>query len=294
MKFIFLVFILMNITMAKESQSINLGYFYEKFFVSEKTAKLGVKLWNKQIKKLNYGLDIKIKFYDRFDTLISDYNKSKKLDVISISPYIYFENIKILKNITKEMWSLKRVNTVFETYYLIKQKNKNLSFKDIRNKKVFLKKGDDSASIWFDSLILDRFKKSSFDIINRKTLQKTQSVVLQVFFNKDDFAVVSKTSFDSMKELNPQILRKVEIIKKSKPIFLSTIGLIRKDINEDKSQQMKELSKSLNKQFFAKDVLALANIDKVIIITSKDLQEYRDFYLKYKKNQDLFSLKKSK
>ena len=61
--------------------------------------------------------------------------------------------------------------------------------------------------------------------------QKTKKLIFNVFFNKDSVSVVSRRLYRDMLELNPQIKNKIEILKKSKAIFLSGVGFTNKKIN---------------------------------------------------------------
>ena len=64
------------------------------------------------------------------------------------------------------------------------------------------------------------------------SLKKQASIVYKVFFKKNTFAVVPKVTYETVAELNPQIKRKVKILRKSKAIFVSLVGLFNKNMNK--------------------------------------------------------------
>lgn len=97
---------------------------------------------------------------------------------------------------------------------LLARTDKNInSIKDLRGKRLIIPEHHELAEIFLDTLTLKNYhipyKKlfSSIDI-----LKKDKRIVLDLFFDKADVALVNEGAFELMKELNPQLNEKIKII----------------------------------------------------------------------------------
>lgn len=230
MKIIRLFFCILIISIssyAKES-GINIGILYDKIFTTKKEAIVASKIWVRYLEERGYK-NVTIKYYKNENILIADF-LNNKLSTILGTYEMYYKNRFILDNASKRRWIPSLRNKTFEQYYLIKNKDSDISFSNLENKVIYFK--DNIGRMWLDSLILSKYKKSIFNVFDDVIeIKKSHKLIFNVFFNKNQLSIVSKKLYEDMLKLNPQIQNKIKIIKKSKKIFISAIGFSNKKIN---------------------------------------------------------------
>ncbi len=122
-------------------------------------------------------------------------------------------------------------------------------------------------------------------IKKRNFKQKNKRLLLDVYFNKSDFTVISKAIYDDMLLLNPAMKKNLLIIEKSDPIFFSALGLFHKDTPQKIVDNFYTLVNNniFNKNFseFFK-ILNLYNLQKTSFNELKTLDKYFDNYNKLK------------
>ncbi|MDP2363383.1 MAG: PhnD/SsuA/transferrin family substrate-binding protein, partial [Ignavibacteria bacterium] len=167
-------------------------------------------------------------------------------------------------------------------YYLItnkKQKIKNIS--DLKNGsiKLLARSLGQVPSLWLDKILRDNklpvkekfFNNISFDY-------KPTNVVLPVFFNKIDAAIISKPSFELMCELNPQILKQADIIEISDPLLFGVICFDTKSKNKKRETFLYDTLLSLTNDASGKQLMGLFNVDKIIPFKEEYMQNYLKLY----------------
>merc|ERR1711879_417986 len=130
------------------------------------------------------------------------------------------------KNI-KNIWSLSIDNEINTQYYLLANKSKNNNgFSDLKNKTFSIKEDDAIAINWLNKKSYEKNKTKAKNLLKKINEEKNdRRVLLNVFFGKVDYAIITKKAWEDLLSFNPSIKNKVEIIDKSKKIFIPFIGV---------------------------------------------------------------------
>ncbi|WP_121628653.1 PhnD/SsuA/transferrin family substrate-binding protein [Poseidonibacter antarcticus] len=258
------------------------GFLSEGTLLSSfKDARVALKVWLEDV-AVRYEGKLNIEFYDNSDSL---YNalKNNELDMVVLDLPFFFKNKKDILETCDNFWALNMLDDKYSQYYLIAKKSLNAkNFKDIKGKTISLKKGNIGASVWLDKNSLISNKKSSKKITKRILEKKKESTaILNVFFNKSDFAIVRKKTWDIISELNPTISKKLEIVQKSEKIHIPFIGLFRKDINKLSIESFFKLSKDLNEIKGSQHIIALLKFNSLFRVNDDYLKNLDKYYNEY-------------
>ena len=251
-----------------------------------KNAKLSLKVWIKNIAS-KYDINLDIVFFDSAEDMYNSYSIGE-LDMAVSSLSFFFQNKKDILKSSDTFWSATLGEELFSQYYLIAKKSLNAKgFIDIKNKTLSLENNNNGSFIWLDKNSLIYNKKSSNIILKKIFVNKNDSTsLLNVFFNKSDFAIVRKETWDIAIELNPSLTKKLEIIKKSEKSYLSFIGFFRKNGNKkvlDAFFKLNEDLKGINQNEHVRELLRFNSIYKVDVNSLKNLAKYYEEYFVLKK-----------
>jgi ABC-type phosphate/phosphonate transport system substrate-binding protein len=172
-------------------------------------------------KKLNKDVDFSYKIFSSFEEMKKAI-KENSVDLISLSTAEYYElkkDCKIYPYLT-----IKLTDDIYDQYCLIAHVNSEVkTIKDVLGKNLSIPVPkyhvlmEEWLNVALDNANLDEPKKT-FKVI--KTVNKESNAVYDVFFNHSDCAVVRKSVFNTICELNPQVKLMLKIIGSSKPIVL--------------------------------------------------------------------------
>ncbi len=181
---------------------------------SFKEGKEALRTWLYKIAE-SKNCKINVRFYKDMDILYSKL-KSNDLDMAVFSPRFFFKDHEGIKNFSNHFWSLAKKKEKRIQYYFIGWKNTEIKdFKGIKNKIISVERASKPAFIWLDKNSLIENKKTYKKVVKTiKYEQKDSRVLLDVFFKKVDLGIVKKSTWDTMIELNPAILKRIKIIKK--------------------------------------------------------------------------------
>lgn len=268
--------IILTTSLFSNEKVIKLGILYEKLFTTSKEAKIGAKVWIKQMEKQHYGSKIELKFYNNEKKLMKDY-KNKKIIAIISDASLYYEHKKELDALSKDKWIMSNTNKVFDKYYLIRNKKFHFSFNDLEDKNFFFK--DEMSAVWFEYVML----KNGIEIKPSRLykIEKPRKLIFNCFFNKNDLAIVSKDLYDSMVSLNPQIKKRTDIVMESESIFFNGIGFTRKNIKKYQDRIFDSMTNNLLSVDNDFKELSFINIQKVFILRDGDLADTDIFYKNY-------------
>lgn len=142
---------------------------------------------------------------------------------------------------------------------------------------------NDTYSTWLDFLSLKNLNKPYKKLIaNQLISSKSSTALLDVYFNKADFFVIEKETYNNMLILNPSIEKKLKIVEKSPEIFFSAVTVIQKDTSIELIGLINQIlvNKTFKDDF--KEFLKLINLDSATRVEFEDLKEYEKFYSEYK------------
>ena len=258
---ILLVFFISLSVYAKE---ITLASLYNSFSMSKDEAKKASIIWKKEMKKEYPKYDFNVILYKDAKKILKDYI-DKKIQVIIADEQFYFRNKKELENLSNYIYILSNNEKVFHQFYLLKNKKSDL--KNTKNLKAIFR--------YYPSL--NWLKSLNLDIKDIKRVENEKKLIFDVFFNKNSISVVKKELYDSMIELNPQITKRIEVIKKSKTIFIDALGFMRSD--DDKINRIFNAStKRINSSNSNFEVNQYIQLQKLFLLKDKELKPLYDFY----------------
>lgn len=282
--FIFIIFISISLN-ANIKKDIHIGLSIKK---SNSIAQSKIKsVINRFILEINKNLDGNIYFEIINDEkkLINKFKEFKNLNIIITYPDSYFRNKEVIQKNTSEV-SLYSNKAEFIQYYLIaNKKSKIKNINDIRNKRFEIYENDDKYNIWLDYLTRKEFNLSYKKLISGENFtNKENMLVLNTYFNKSDFTVVSKNTYEDMLILNPSLKYKLQVIKKSKPIYVDMLSFVHIDTPSKVAEKIKEIffNKLFQKKFnYLFNVINNTSATKEI--TFEELKELEEFYYEYSK-----------
>lgn len=282
-KLLIIVFFFISDLVAND-EKIKIGILYEKIFTTKKEAKIGARLWIKQMKEKDKKLNLEVLFYKNEKKLLEDY-KNKNISILISSSTLYYENKKFIDNITNHKWIMSLSKGIFDKYYLIKNKENRTNLKSMNNSSIYYK--EEMSKVWLNYLF---YKNKNYNSNNNlKKIEKESSLVFNVFFNKDKISIIPKNSYDSIVSLNPQIKQRVEVLEESDTIFFNGIGLTRKNVNKKIKRVIETLKVNFHENKSEYDALSFADIRKIYVLEENDLDKTDAFYeeyLKLKKNRN--------
>lgn len=275
-KIFLLIFI--NIFMFADSTTTTFGVLIKKFH-NNNYLELIINVIEKNFQDKNHTIKVKIKIYKNKDLLFNDL-RNEKLKGIIINPFIYFENKKIVHKLTKDRWSLSFNNQDTEEYYLLANAKEKNIFKNINKYKLITLDGLDNSYTWFKYLIY----KNKYKNIQEKDhlfFTKENKIIYNIFFNQKSLGVITKVAYDTMIELNPQLKKKVKIIKKSDKIFISFLGFSHFNITKEETEYLYSFSSKI-KDFLGDSQLAsTSNISISHSFDKHKIKKLEDFHRKY-------------
>lgn len=281
-KVVFLFFLLLS---TLNSQEINIGVLYKNVFASQKEAKVGAKLWQKQMQRKFPDISLNTLFYKNGKKLIEDYEKGMITNIV-LDPTFYFMNKKILDKYTSLKWILNYSEDKFINYYLIKNTESNFDIKNFDIKNIFY--NNELEKVWFEKLVYENYKTNPKRILKKlKRTVKRKKLMYNVFFDKDNISIINKDLYDSMVALNPQIKHQIQIVKESKKIFFIGMGIVRKSLTSEQERITKMMNKELNNNPKSFEFLSFMDVNKVYFFEdNKELEEVEQFYEEYFKLKD--------
>lgn len=216
------------------------------------------------------------------DEVLKAFEK-KEFDVMLCSPEFYFENKKELASNIRNIYTNPEGKTVVEEYYLLKNINNPNTFMNQKKLTIHYPLIYRSTKIWLDMLIYENHKKSFKEVIFKsKRYSKEGKIAYKVFFDKNAFGIITKNTYELVMELNPQIRKQVKIIKKSKPMFISTIFLEHNKVDSKRSKKLIDFIN--NKDGFLGNTKNSQGIllSKISLVKEEDLEIIEAYYKKHK------------
>lgn len=274
------LFILLNSLYAKE-QIVRVGYLIDSSELSAKRTEVLINIITKKIKNSSYGSNFVLINYNNVYKAIDDY-LNENLTIIAIPVHNYFEEKERLREKTFKSWSINFSEKNYEQFYLIKNRQSNYDLKDIYKSNFYIKGSSISGKIWIDYLLLKEFKHNYKTIFYEDNfLEKDYQLLTRVFFDKDSMAVINKDAYEYIKELNPQILNKIDILKRSEEIFSSIMLLVSDDIHPHSYNDIKSSFDKFNTVFAGLGFNSLTKVTHHGMDNDNYLKEYEFFYKKY-------------
>lgn len=229
------------------------------------------------------------------ENLIKEYSR-KKYNVI---PPTTFSNVKELESLLKleevevlimhstEFLQIKNSDIVepicvavrdgspYDIFYLLVNRKSNYKkIEDLIGKKILVASPfeGDMPVIWTDKLLkLKKLKSKEKYFSSIEYFDKPLPAILPVFFNKADACIMTKSLFETVSELNPQLREELIPIEISQPISIGLVTIRKNISSQDLKDDIKTAFLNMHKTANGKQYLNIFRIEKVI--------EFKEEYL---------------
>ncbi len=288
MRYILLLFFLISILFANEHKQIldnkeisNYGFYSKGSFLSKfKNSQLALKMLGEEIGKA-YDTKVNIIFYKDNIDVYKAFKTNNKLTMIILGTKFFYENKEEIDKIANSYWTIALNTKAYRQLYLISN-HKNHNFKDIKNKIVSFNKYDKTAFTWINKKSFELFKKPLFKLTQNIIEEKSESVaLLKVFFKKSNMAVITKSTWDTMVELNPSIKNKIKIIQKSNYNQIPVIGIFKNNTSSFLLNSFFDFTGNLNSNLRNKQIVNILKIDYIYKINKQELDKLGLYYKEY-------------
>jgi len=263
------LFVTINILYANNVQkSYNFGYINGSMSnYSKKDLKLTMDIWMKEVTK-NLG-DVNMIFYDDPRGAAKDI-KDGKLDYISAFPIVFVKYFDI--GLLSDGFTGGIKKQKLQKFVVLVRTKSNKNIEKLKNVKVGIQANDE---------IMEIYTKVNIKNAKIKKFKTRNRVVLDLFFSKIDVALVPLSTFVLTKELNPQIGKKIKILKITN--FSSNIlGFYRKDFNNKDKEFIFDTGIKVFNTVRGKQMMDIYKIEKLIHTKTDELNIEKMLYKKYK------------
>lgn len=286
---IILLFIFLSKILLSNDNSIEYSLFAGDILKNKKLTKLIVKIVNKKLEE-NSDIHLKIKSYTNINEMKRKY-KNAEINLLLLSTHAYFKN-KVFFDTYSDGRFIHIVNeSLYHKYYLIGNNSDENILDNLHEYTLNYEGVSEGSILWFKNYIYKNYKKKyKGSVKETKEINKTNSLVYSVFFKKKNLAVLREKQFLSLVEINPQIAKKIKIIKKSKEIFSDAITLTNKNMTEEERKKIVEVTADLSVLLDNMSFSSRLNISefKEIPYAEKLKSEnfYKEFFLNVEKYEN--------
>ena len=265
-----------SVSNAKKMLSItNAFYGVHADKLDYKNAKLAMKLWLQKFSK-EAGVTSDAVFYTDFNLLKKD-TKEDKIDALILSSYSFVKHAKFCKKNFSSGWIKKEKDgKPFFRYLLIARKNQKSKRVLTAHYYLYYKMADIVAKKYALDHKLD---------ITTKSVKKKSKAILDLFFKKCDLAVTTQSSWNLMKELNPQIENNLFVLYKSDRIFVDLISLFSNRLQPNIVEIYRKAILSFGTTKTGDELMKLFKFNGLTIFDDKQLTRMVDFYSNYIKEK---------
>ncbi len=253
--------------------------------VNYNDAKAALKVYIDELqRKLITGYKMKPVMFDNVEDLLKNFSKENLAD-ITLTPVDFLKYQSRLSLYPVLVSS--GYKSPFENYLILAGKNEGIkSLDDLAGKKLgMLQEDKNSIPLMWLEVELCRKKLPSLDkdkFIEKIIYGKSESqLILSLFFKQIDVCLVSRTSFETMIELNPQIKDKIVILAES-PGYITEVSSFTKKFNFSKySTDLFNTLLKLDDYTTGKQLFALSKTAKIIPYKEEYLVNVKELISEY-------------
>jgi len=282
MKYLLLFFFITTQIYALDK--ISVGLFVQQI-ENKRNIQFVTNVVQKDINQNNKKINIFIKMYYDQERILQDF-KNNKLKIMLLRSNFYFNNKNKLKDSYQHKWYLQFGKEKYQQYYLIANRSANTNdiFNDNNRYKVLHHIGYLNSSLWFDYL---RYKntKTKKNNFSYELVSKFNKLSYKVFFDKNYLALINKNAYLTAIEINPQLKRRIKILKKSEAIFTTYIGFTNKSLSKREKKNIFELASNITKILDNSRIADRLDIRLIPSLDQDDFLELDNFFEEFIKSK---------
>ena len=236
---------------------------------------------------LPYGIKTKSIIYESKDALENavknhdiDYFFGTPLELLFIEEYVDKKYILSALIDNKDKMRL---------YLLVRNDSKINDLKSLANKSIDIPHWlmNDIGGIYLDTCLLDKGLTTIDRFFSnvQKSNNSNQSII-NLFFKKNDAALVTESEFEIATKLNPQILTQLKVLQMS-DYFPALVALGLKYSDAETSIKLMDASMSLNKSRKGKNILKLLHSTGFVVIDFNEMESVNALFNKYRQLKSL-------
>ncbi len=214
--FIFILLLSPSIQ-AKENTPIipefSIGWYFPSInaMVSRTDFHVSVNMWINEFKHIVDIQHTNVKLYDHIKDMRTDFD-NEQIDLIVAPPLLlvkYFD----LSTLADGFTATSTTGNPYDIVVLARKKANITTIQEFKNKRLILPIKDELARVFLDSLVIPVHHQTHSQVFSSTHYTtKQSSIIHKLFFDNADIGVAYLETYHLMAELNPQILKKVEII----------------------------------------------------------------------------------
>ena len=277
-KFLLLLLLTLHLYAGENLKTFNVAYMTDSMSnYSKKDLEISMNLWLKEISK-KAGYDANMFFYDDPRDAVTALEEGK-IDYVSGFPLVFVKYFDLSK--LSDAFS-GGPDDLSDNLFVVLVSQDIKSWSELKEKRIGIQKNDDIMCMYIRLKLND-------DKANIENYDRRSKVVLDLFFDKIDVAVVPLKNFLVAKELNPQIGQKIKILEKTN-INATNLSFYRKDLDDAIKKEVYEEAKRIYASETGHQMMLIYKANRIIYTHLEDLKPVEDLYKKYlefkrKKNQ---------
>lgn len=234
--------------------------------VELKDAKAATKVWADMImRRKNQKVESQAEVYESLASMEGAL-RARLVDFVWLLPKDFIEARDRLPLVPVVISTPLR--SLFNEYLLVVRRNgRGPTVRELRSKRLTVENEHDGSvpMIWLETLLLREGQPERPEefFASVKSARKPSQAVLPVFFGQADACIVSRSAFDTIVELNPQVGKELDVIAFSAP-FVSAIGSLRTDFYAKYESELTESLELLDSDPQGKQILRLFRQGKLV------------------------------
>ena len=215
--------------------------------------------------------------FDNIEDLAQAFERGE-IDMV-VAPPLLISRHFIRKNLADGFMGV-LADKKYDYLLLVARTDKNInSAKDLPGKRLVMQENDELAEMFLDTEILKALKQSYKNIgLSLQHQKKSPRIILDVFFDKADAAVIYKSTYDITTELNPGIKNKLKILAEY-PIRSKNFSYFH--VNYAFTQELSAASVNFNKSARGQQILEVFKTPEVDFCRVAELDDLDKFYKDY-------------
>lgn len=269
---------------SEDEKVFELGVLRSTFInVNINDATVAINTWANQLRnKLKVDAKFKLILFDNTDDMVK-YNANKNLGMVILNS-IDFLKLRSKMSLYPIYTSNDNKNIYNKLYIITKNPGvKNIS--ELKGEKLgfCLKRNNPIPEYWIEVLLaknkLPHLKKF---FSQTEEFQSESQLILSVFFGQTDVGIITETSFKTMDELNPQIGKKIKILKVSPGFIFDISSLTKASRNYSYSKDIIEDAINISQYPAGRELLTLMKTVKIVPFRPEYLKSTETLYNEYK------------
>jgi ABC-type phosphate/phosphonate transport system substrate-binding protein len=279
--FISIAVLMIDHTFAEETRYpdvIRVGYSSKLFAdVDIRDVQVAMDMWAKELNRI-VGVNTFPKSVIFTDTVsMVEAVKQHKVDMLSLSAIDYLA-IKDRVPLEPAFVALNGLDKRHERVLLVRKDKGVTKVIQLKGKTlaVLSRSRDEASLIWLDVVLAREGLREGEKFFGTvREANKASQAILPVFFRQADAAIVSRSAFETMIALNPQIGQQISVLASSKNL-LGNISCFHRDLDSGLKKLIIEKAQRLHESAGTKQMFTLLQTDRIVLFQPSYLDSLAD------------------